>query len=230
MSKKRQRPSPPKPVCVYCGAHPGVTKDHVIPKCLFSTMPVVGTITVPVYKECNERKAKDDTYLADTLQSHFLAQQHPVARSQAEGRFLRSVAKHSSDFAEALVEQYVPLLAADPNALPDDGLTEITVDPTRLTHVLQLITRGLYAHYLKSKRLPPDCFIGVKRVSEEEMVKLLPRLTSVTIHGLHRIGEDVVIVRYSISQSNPVESLWLIVFYQSIVFTVLTSMGKPSAH
>src|SRR5690349_17508656 len=103
MAKKQQRPSPPKPICPYCGIRRATTRDHVIPRSLFDAMPVVGTITIRVCEPCNQEKSRDEDYFADMLQSYFLSEQNQVARRQAEGRMLRSAAEHSSDLSRAMV-------------------------------------------------------------------------------------------------------------------------------
>jgi hypothetical protein len=224
---KQQRPKPTKPICPYCGVREGTTKDHVISKCLFLSMPVKDTFTVKVCRECNEEKSKCEDYLAEVLQSHFIANQHPVATSLT-GKVFRSIDKGNSKLAKEMIEQYGPLLREYPHILDKIKHFPLTTNAERLERALQFIVRGLYAHYQKPLYLPQNCFIGVRRVGEDEMMEKLPRLCYVTPIGPHIIGDMVAIVRYYVSPEMPVESLWLITFYQSVVFTVLTSEADPS--
>src|SRR5436190_1258334 len=133
MSKKVQRPAPPKPLCIYCGVNPGTTKDHVIPECLFTVMPVVGTITVRVCRECNDQKSRDEHYFADFLQSHaFSMEHHPVAVELSQGRVLRSARLHTSDLVRELIQTYGHLLQENPDAIQDDELVWHPVDHERI--------------------------------------------------------------------------------------------------
>lgn len=54
--------------CVYCGEATFCTDEHVIPQCFFPegrVPPKSDFVIVPVCRPCNNRKARDDSYVRD---------------------------------------------------------------------------------------------------------------------------------------------------------------------
>jgi hypothetical protein len=178
---------PPRPLCVYCGQQEGTTKDHVIPKCLFLKLPERDTFTVRVCRKCNEDKSRCEDYLADVLQSHFLANQHPVS-SELIDRVFRSGDRASSKLIRDIGSVLQPLIEESPNLLSEQKLYQFSVDATLLERALQYIVRGLYAHYNKPHFLSADCSIDVRRLGEQEIVPLLPAMSTDTDWPLYRGG------------------------------------------
>lgn len=223
MPKKSQRPTRPTPMCVYCGVQPGTTRDHVIPKCLFTVIPERDTITVRVCRECNEAKARDEAYFADAIQGHHLAyMHHPVARHLADTRVRRSARQHSSDFARELVEVYGVLRDSWMfDHIPDDAEFQMAVDGGRLARVLEYIVRGLHAHYLHAP-IPTDCVIEVKRLGDNEITEKLPRLLALMMHGPYVIGDGVATIAYGVDSAETANGLWILMFYGAVVFPILT--------
>jgi hypothetical protein len=54
-------------VCVYCGERAKLTREHVIPECLFTKPLPPNMITVGTCFQCNNGKSDDDVYLRDFL-------------------------------------------------------------------------------------------------------------------------------------------------------------------
>lgn len=210
----------PKPTCPYCGIRPGTEKDHVIADCFYTTKPSVGNVTVKVCHTCADLKAKDDSYLAHHAQGYHASQFHPVARELSQGKLLRAAAGHQSDYAR---EIYEALKDVDLNTMPDDELRTFSVDKGRLERILRLITRGLYAYYLKPKQLSQECFVDVRRIGDEQLATMLPRLFSLTPEGPHILGDEVAVVRYGVNPGDATNSIWLLSFYRGIFFTMVTT-------
>ena len=93
----------------------------------------------------------------------------------------------------------------------------------RVNRILQLITRGLYAHFFAPDQLPQDCAIGTKRLSDEEMTTLLPRFVAATPTGPHVLGDQVAMIRYGVNPRDPTNTLWLLVLYRGLVYTMRTN-------
>ena len=223
MAKKQQRPKPPKPLCVYCGIREAETDDHVIARCFFKVRPSVGTITVPCCDPCNNRMSKDEDYLADYCQTYHLAYlHHPVARELADGRVLRSAQQHSH-FARDLRENFPQEIRDNPELIPDEGLTEATMDGERYTRALQAITRGLYAHFRKPDRLPQDCKIQVLRIPDEKYDQYLNGLAKQLPEGPIVIGDDIVTIFYGVAVDNPFATGWIIIFYRAVMYSIFTA-------
>jgi hypothetical protein len=101
---------------VYCGEYDKLTKDHVIPKCLFPEDKPLPSDIPKVYacKECNNIvKSANDTYLRDFLMVDMGSYEHPIAQ-QLFPKFIRSALRNKSEFAtdinhnQQIIELFTP--------------------------------------------------------------------------------------------------------------------------
>ncbi len=89
-------------MCAYCGVKRGLTKDHVIPKCLFKRPLPSNMITVPACSECNNAKSKDEDYLRDMLVIDHFTSSNPTAQTLLNNKVIRSATEGSSKVALAV--------------------------------------------------------------------------------------------------------------------------------
>jgi hypothetical protein len=86
-----------KGICTYCGQWEKVTRDHVIPECLFIPPLPLNMITVKACKKCNEGwKSGDDSFLRDFLCIDLQGSTHPIAQTLFDGKVMRSVGSNKS--------------------------------------------------------------------------------------------------------------------------------------
>lgn len=77
------KPKLPK-ACAYCGDVRNLTRDHVIPRCLFPRPLPAAMLTVPACRSCNQRKAKHDDFLRDVLVTDIAAEDNAAAQAVFE--------------------------------------------------------------------------------------------------------------------------------------------------
>jgi hypothetical protein len=83
--------------CAYCGELRKISKEHVIPLCLFKRPYPPRMITVPACDQCNNKKSLDDDFLRDLITTDLYGSQSPIAQEILKGKVLRSVQRNSSE-------------------------------------------------------------------------------------------------------------------------------------
>jgi hypothetical protein len=217
MSKKEGR-------CAYCASDASrVTRDHVIPLLLFTKPFPPNLITVPACKKCQAEKQVDDEFLRDYLTCDVAAGQHPIASAIRLNKTYRAVERNSSEFARFVVTQQrrkVPLVTA---AGIFAGVGVYTPLPLgRVESVITRITRGLY--YAHQKRIMP---------SNTAITVLLRNLSDFeTLLGAlgrrHQVHLGSVFSCAYCEGTIPMHSLWLMLFYERLLFSVLTTPSKAA--
>src|SRR5215204_1775649 len=90
--------------CVYCDEERRLTRDHVVPKTLFTRPFPPNLITAPACGRCNGDKAKDDDYLRDWLVCDIYGSQHPTAQKLFNGKVLRSHRRRQSQLTRSIAK------------------------------------------------------------------------------------------------------------------------------
>lgn len=84
---------PRKETCVYCGRCPGVTDDHVPPKCFFEE-PCPNhaqRITVPCCEPCRREDQKYDTFVRNIIAGLLTTESTPYVNKHITARVTRSI-------------------------------------------------------------------------------------------------------------------------------------------
>lgn len=205
--------------CSYCGRTATLTRDHVIPQCLFygsvpSDLPVVHAC-----QSCNNtKKSESDTFLRDVLVCDEDTFHHPTVQRIFHGPFTRAMQRNQS----ALVRYMAPRVGPIPRHTSSGLFAGISYGaPLPLgivTHVLGTMTRGLYLHYLHN-RLPNNVEFTVQRI--HNVRDALPIVqTAVNIGALTYtyVGDSTVFnCVYGVEPGIPSLSMWFFAFYCSPV-------------
>lgn len=212
----QSKPSRAKP-CAYCGERPGKTKDHPIPACLFDILPKT-MITVKACGKCNGQKSLYDTYLRDYLVMDVIGSEHPTAQTIFNDKVVRAATRNQSKIARALVEaKDEPVYTQSGLYLGHAPVAEVDVD--MITRGIGFIVRGLYYHATEV-RFPINCHFEVKRTFFTKINEVIDLFSSLQIHGSFHLS-NVASVSYTRAE-DPTITLWLLKFYDSVVFTVST--------
>src|SRR5438093_4202996 len=84
-----------KRVCIYCGQNPGVTRDHIPPRCFFEEpCPNINRITVPCCLGCKVSGEPNDAAARNVLISTMEAEPHRVIQSQLANARNRAFKDH----------------------------------------------------------------------------------------------------------------------------------------
>ena len=212
--------------CAYCGA-PAKTKDHVPPRSLFVRPYPANLVTVPSCFKCNQKKALDDALLRDALTSDIEAQPNKTAIA-AFRPVPRSVERNRSEFARIVNSQTIRRRSLVTEAgLYLGKAFGVTLPRGRIERCLFWIVRGLYFDHQKEP-FPTDVTYEVGRHPVSGFPALLSGLGS---DGLppHRIVGDVFGCTY-VRGIDLRDSIWLLWFYERIVFSVITQQSSTRAN
>jgi hypothetical protein len=203
-------------ICVYCGEAKGTTRDHVIPGCLFVDPKPANLLTVPACLSCNNvEKSADDTFLRDLLAVD-IDNEHPVAESLRASKVRRSVERNLSEIARIIVSaKEQPRHDHEGNYLGE--FPRLDLPKGRVSRIMSRIVRGLY--YCSQKEILPSSHgLTVLR----QPTPMFPTLyDSLGRPEVRRFGE---IFGYTwVREPNPLRMIWLLWFYESVVFSVSSS-------
>lgn len=214
--------------CVYCGQHPATTRDHVIPKSLFTRPLPTNMVTVPVCESCNHHKSLNDDYLRDMLVADVQAAQHPTAQALFRGKVMSAVRKHKSVIAKVAASQARP-----GNFFTDSGLYvgrfySVPLVQSRVEQIFSTIVRGLYYQLLK-KTLPLDYIFRVRRADAVDTDEVIEIMQQLGMNGPYCLGkEHEFCCVFIYGAEDPGITHWILQFYASITVIVATEPPMSS--
>jgi hypothetical protein len=208
--------------CVYCGETKLLTKDHVIPKCLFpAPLPSI-MVTVPVCDECNNEKSKHDDYLRDMLVVDAESAESSEAQTLVSGKVTRSASKNLSAVIRAAKEKGKFEAVHSPGGIYLGHGYTFPLEGERVNHIFSLMVRGLY-YKLTGLYLPQDCKFDVRRLTSPEFSEYWEMLKKIGYNGPYRLGNDVFTCIFIYAAEEPAVSQWWLWFYNSICVFVTTA-------
>lgn len=207
--------------CAYCGSRGPITRDHVVPLCLFAKPYPPALITVPGCPTCNVGKSTGDDFLRDFLAIDVHSSQSPVAEKLFKTTVQRSLKRNSSHLLRDILPKLriAPLQTAVGTHIGDFPQAEF--DGDRLRRTIARIVRGLYFDARRA-RLPDDCEIQVARPGPWQYGAVLDVFRGFHLNGPRVMG-DVFWCAYAIATEEPAETLWALMFYERVLFTAATT-------
>lgn len=208
-----------KGVCPYCGKQALLTRDHVIPQCLYRTGVPGNSPKVYACSPCNNTlKSRLDEYFRDFLITDIEGSEHPVSK-QLFHKLVRSIGRNQSVFARhARQAQLMPRFT--PGGLFAGFVYGTQLPNQSIAEGITLMTRGLYYFYTK-RVLPQNIDIVVNR--QWDMQKLTPDIQFLFHLGAvyRAAGEGGVFeCIYIIPPERPTTSLWFLSFLRKVYFSV----------
>ena len=219
--------SPPRHVglCAYCGRTAPLTRDHPVARSLFGPTPPPNLITVPACGPCNTAKSELDVYLRDYLVMDIQGHNHPVASSLFRTKVLRSFRRGSSALAKTLLASAALSPLYTPGGVYLGSAPQAPIDEPRLTEAIASVVRGLSFHYRKHPLSDTVSFL-VRRHMPWHFAAVKEALSDLPRHTPKPLG-TVFWCEYAVTATSPQHSLWLLSFYDRVVFSVAT---EPSAN
>jgi hypothetical protein len=206
-------------LCVYCAKADGTSKDHVVPDCLFVGPKPPNLLTVPACLACNGiEKSQDDTFLRDLLVVD-IDNEHPIAKSLLDTKVRRSAQRSLSEIAKLVAG------AAEQPRYDHEGtylgeFTKVEVPDNRVSRIMCRIVRGLY--YSERKQILPSSH---RMTVLRQPTAAFSRLYDVLKHPPMRTFGDIFGYAW-VNLSAPLRMIWLLWFYDSIVFTVSSATDE----
>jgi hypothetical protein len=210
--------------CSYCGVVAEVSKDHVIPRCLFRQPYPPNLITVKACYECHNAKSLNDDFLRDMLTVDIYGIQSPIAKAIFLEKVLSSARQGSSDLARSFAAKaHIEPIYSNGGIYLGDA-TVVHLDENRVTNVFSTIVRGLY-YDARKQRLPIDYVYQVRRYHPFEYQAVWDQFKKLSLNGPRILG-DVFGCVFASAQEDPFTSYWLLWFYERILVTVWA--GNPA--
>lgn len=144
---------PRKETCVYCGHEPGVTDDHVPPKCFFADPcpNAIQRITVPCCEYCRTADEKSDAFVRNILAGLPETEAMPYVKEHIAPRVSRCIARARWEYRRA-----IEILRSEPIAVSTESGLQTAFAPVydvsipEMDRFFERIARAaLYATYDK---------------------------------------------------------------------------------
>lgn len=217
----------PTALCVYCGHDAEVSRDHVVPLCLFTRPYPPQMITVPACDNCNTEKSRDDHFLRDYLVTDVQGSESPTAQAIFDsGKLWRSLTRKTSDLLlEVLPRTQVRPLHTEADIYLGE-FPQASIDLERLERTIFRIVRGLYYDARRSS-IPAGYEFVLRRCYPWQYESLREVFRKLHPNGPRVVG-DVFGCMYAMATEDPCTTLWVLWFYERVVFTVSTSQPCPT--
>jgi hypothetical protein len=204
--------------CAYCGEIKKVTKDHVVPQCLFTQPYPENLITVPACRECNQAKSKNDEFLRDLVTSDIYGHQSPIAKAIFNDKVVRSSRNNRS----LMAKEFLPRVSLEPfytkGGVYLGHFPSATVDPERITTIFSTMARGLYYDH-RRERIPSNYSFEVLRYHPWDFKNVYDSLSKMHLNGPRVLG-SIFGCAYVSAQEDPPTTLWLMWFYGTFFISV----------
>jgi len=208
-------------LCVYCGEKEATTMDHVAPKCLFGDPKPPNLITVPACADCNNRKSQDDTLLRDALAVD-IDNKHPIAKHLLDTKVKRAVQRNRSEIARLIAKasEAQPRFDYEGKSLGDAHRVDLASGT--MDRILSRMVRGLYCSET-GEILRKDHEFVVLRQPTGMFSQLYERM------GNPPTGKLGSVFGFAwVRVNDPLKMIWLLWFYDSVVYSVMSRVIQPS--
>lgn len=207
------------PLCVYCTLADGITRDHVPPKSFFPAPRPHNLITVPACLKCNQGAGKDEDYFLATLMFS-KAGTTPAGKKVWSDRLRRSYEKNVGlrrQIAGSLQRREM----VTPAGIYLGRAMTIRYDEVRLERVVTKIVRGLYFRE-QGMALDPDAEVMCLFVREREHFEAISQHNHMLKDAEPR-WKGIFQYRRGFVPGAPISSMWLLWFWGTHIFWVITS-------
>ncbi len=204
--------------CVYCGKIKEVSREHVIPKCLFKHPYPPNLITVQACDDCNNAKSLNDDFLRDFLVCDIFGNESPLAREIFHTKMLSSTRQNSSVIARSTViaSRVKPFYTREGIYL--GNFTSVPIDSERVKTIFSTLVRGLY-YDARRTRFPDDYVFTVHRYHPLDFKAIWQAFYQLRPNGPRALG-DVFGCAFLSSQEDSFTTFWLFWFYERVFFSV----------
>jgi len=208
--------------CAYCGKTKDLTRDHVFSRGFFNKPYPKDNIIVPACKQCNNVISKDEEFFRTLLAARatFTEDGKKLWREKVLGSSFKRSPKFKS---------YITKMLGRDSLYTNSGiyLGDIPVlklgneENRRINNVIGKVVKGLYAFHF-DKRLTDDIELMIRPIEifSEFWNEYFKNFV------LHQVGDNTVKYKYGFLEVNNKLSTWGILFYNRIMFFVITYPHK----
>lgn len=233
--RKRRHEEP----CVYCGASPARTRDHVPPAAVFGRPRPANLITVPCCEGCRRSQSLDDEYFRDMLGASLVVARHPAGAPLVDGLHRALERQRGSGSRGSTLRGFELVEVFTPGGIFVGKAGIYRPETARLDAVVSRTMRGLYFHHY-GRRLPPSGLSVAYTLSAftgpmtNDVRFKLERVVEQARQGEARtLGAGAVVYRHqSVASETGHATLWHFTFYGSIEFfgfTATPDLGRSES-
>lgn len=208
-------------LCVYCAKEKNTTRDHVPPKNLFPNPKPSNLITVPCCDSCNKEKQKDEDYFRSWILfgKAGITNQGKIIWDQK----LNRTYEKDIGLKKAIARSFKEVEIKTPSGIYLGKRLAIQAEWNRIERVISKIVKGLY-YFEYNEIMSNNVQIKVAHITydkkmQDEMKKLLLLPGKRKWYGIFEYARN----RVESAKSN---SAWLLLFFNSNLFAVLTRDKK----
>ncbi len=220
--------------CIYCNQENSIIEEHhVPPKGLFPKPRPDNLIKVPACKSCHEKTKLDDQYFDMIIKARRDVSEHPEIIKQ-KAKINRSYKRiRAWKFVTTVFKNMEPIDVYSKNGIfLGPGFT-IEADLERIYNVIKRTIRGLYYKHQEGVILPLNYIVrcimpGDNKLNENDktLVRYLKGLIKfLQMEESYKQG-NVFEYKYFITPEDEFQSIWLLKFYNSVIFFATTSPSK----
>ena len=208
--------------CAYCGRE-ATTRDHIPPKCLFSSPRPNDLITVPSCLKHNLEASKDDEYLKWVLAIRHDIGDHPNVKKLWPGIMRGLNSPRRARLKKSLLSSIQEVELFTPAGIYLGNSGTFNVDLTRLDSVVERIISGLFYH-INSRRINDAYKIAVYsndglRLLNAAGQKQLKEYVDFALTGTKiTLGDDVFSYWLQSLEDDPDSGVAVISFYLKVHF------------
>jgi hypothetical protein len=193
--------------CAICGVREATTRDHVPPKAVFHRPLPTDLITVPACNRCNNEGSKYDEKLR-VFVSLWAGIDTPRTYSFWKNQALRTLVKNRK-LNDQLVEKTWKVDLRSPSGIYVGDAYAVGVPARSLDAAIERIVRGLYFHHFGEA-------IGSRGAVRVQPLRTLPPGFAEQISNWPAawVGDKTFYYRFARTRGAPLESLWILLFYE----------------
>ena len=215
--------------CPYCGEYDKLTREHIIPECLFPDgVPLPGNLPkIHACADCNnKKKAGHDAILRDFLATDINGSKSPIAKELLLP-FRRSAIRHQSVLAKAILERSQLVGLTTKSGIIYDIAYSVPEAQKWLNEIMSMIVRGLHYYYFHIP-LSSQTHIEVMRLRDSGQLKEIIDLLHAGGGSYQMAGDGSVFeCAFGIAHDVPKAGLWILNFNRRVAFTVFTGVEIP---
>jgi hypothetical protein len=183
------------------------TSDHLPPACLFSRPRPNDLVTVPACFNCNNAASKDDEAFRVFLSAQ-IGMATPAMRSLWKDGALRTL-RHNNRLKRVVVDEAWEVDLQTPSGQSVRKARAFAMPVRSFNVVIDRIVRGLYYHHFAS-------ILGRRATCRATPLTDLPQELGPFLQRMSfsSVGGNAFAYRYSQASGSPMDSLWLLLFYE----------------
>lgn len=203
--------------CTYCGESSSLTRDHVVPLCLFQKPYPLNLITVGVCENCNNMKSKNDQYLRDYLTMDIHGNRSAIAQDIFINKVMKSFRSKRSELLRNFLTEGAFISYHTKGGIYLGEFPSVPIDANRIGKIIFNIAQGMFFDHRK-QCIPKEYECEVLRHEPWDFENVWESFKSLNINGPRILGE-VFGCAYVSAEEDPSTTMWLIWFYKRVFFS-----------